>query len=439
MSNYWAKRLERAQTAISNVTEQEIDEQLKRYYKDAMNNVISEFEATYDKLLATIEKGQEPTPADLYKLDRYWQMQSNLNQEMQRLGDKEIALMSEKFEEQWQDVYNTFAIKSDSAFSTISTANAKQMINTSWLPDGKNFSQRVWGNTSKLTETLNEQIIHCVVTGKKTTELKNLLQERFGVSYRQAKTLVNTEIANIQTQAAAQRYKDYGLQRYEFLGREETTGCNHSPSCHELNGKKFLLSEMKAGVNAPPMHPNCRCCIVPVVDNKEMEENIMVDKYMNTCVRCGKVFETEYSHIKVCTECRKEIEEHNKQVLGDNEKRLRKLKSDGMSNENVETIRNAWNEGRNADVSELKLYRRKCAYCGGTIESPYRYGKVYHDRCLKELEFDNLKEIVTCIDCGESFIRYKKYKNQVRCPECQAKYRKKYKAEKQKEYRTKNK
>ena len=138
------------------------------------------------------------------------------------------------------------------------------MINTSWLPDGKNFSDRVWDNTAKLTETLNEQLVHCVITGKKTTELKKLLQERFNVSYNQANTLVRTEIAHIQTQAAAQRYKDYGLEYYEFLGREGDS-CGHEPDCHDLNGKKFLLTEMKVGENAPPIHPNCRCCIIPVV------------------------------------------------------------------------------------------------------------------------------------------------------------------------------
>ena len=137
------------------------------------------------------------------------------------------------------------------------------MINSVWLADGKTFSQRVWGNIDKLTETLNDKLIECVVSGKKPTELKRMLMERFNVSYSQANTLVRTETANIQTEAAAQRYKDCGIEKYEFLGREEhDIGCK----CKELNGKVFLLSEKKAGVNAPPMHPNCRCCIIPVIE-----------------------------------------------------------------------------------------------------------------------------------------------------------------------------
>lgn len=261
--NYWAKRQERIQTAIADKTIEETEKQLKKYYAQAMKSIISDFERVYDKIQLAVEDGREPTPADLYKLDQYWQMQGQLRKELQKLGDKENALLSKKFEAEWKDIYKATALPSDKAFSTISKQGAKQMINSVWLADGKTFSQRVWGNIDKLTETLNEKLIECIVSGKKPTELKKMLMERFNVSYSQANTLVRTETANIQTEAAAQRYKDYGLTKYEFLGREEhDIGCK----CKELNGKVFLLAEKKAGVNAPPMHPNCRCCIIPVIE-----------------------------------------------------------------------------------------------------------------------------------------------------------------------------
>ena len=110
-----------------------------------------------------------------------------------------------------------------------------------------------------------------------------------------------------------------------------------------------------------------------------------------------------------------------------------------MTKENLEIVMQSWARGEKVDKSQLILYKRKCAYCGGYLDSIYQRGKVYHDECLQELIYDNLQETVECIDCGKNFIRYKKYKNQVRCPECQAKYRRKYKAEKEKERRKKKK
>ncbi|MBQ2408974.1 MAG: minor capsid protein [Bacilli bacterium] len=263
--NYWQKRLIRAQNAITDKTISDIQKQLKKYYIQTMNSIISDFEATYDKLLTTMEYGREATPADLYKLDRYWQMQSQLKNEMQKMGDKEIELLSKHFEKQWVGIYNSFAIVSDKAFSTVSIDNAKTMIKTSWLSDGKNFSQRIWNNVEKLTETLNENLIQCITSGKKTTELKQLLQHRFNVSYNNADTLIKTETAHIQTQASAQRYIDYGLKYYEFLADTDEKTCS---KCKALDRKVFLYSEMEVGVNAPPIHPNDRCTIIPVFEKQ---------------------------------------------------------------------------------------------------------------------------------------------------------------------------
>ena len=94
--------------------------------------------------------------------------------------------------------------------------------------------------------------------------LKNMLQHRFGVSYNNADMLVRTEAAHIQTQAAKQRYEDAGLRYYQFYADPDEKTCDE---CEHLHNKKFLYAEMKPGVNAPPMHPNDRCCIVPVVED----------------------------------------------------------------------------------------------------------------------------------------------------------------------------
>lgn len=266
MNEYWAKRQAAIQDKLTLQSERKIKRQLIKYYGEAAKKVIAEFENVYLKVLEQQAQGKQVTPALLYKLDSYWQMQGQLRRELQKLGEKQIALLTKEFELAFFDVYYSIAPVGMQAFSTIDSAAAYNLINAVWLADGKNFSQRVWTNTEQLIETLNEQLIHCVTTGKKTTELKNILQERFGVSYSRANTLVRTELAHVQTVAAKQRYEDYGLKYYEILGNEKDNCGQHSPDCHEMDGKKFLYSEMAIGVNAPPFHPNCRCCIIPVVE-----------------------------------------------------------------------------------------------------------------------------------------------------------------------------
>lgn len=266
MNNYWAERTAKAQEKISTKSEKAIRKQLIKYYNSTMNRVIKDFENTYNKVLAQAAEGQEITPALLYRLDTYWQLQAQTRAELEKLGAKQIALLSKEFELNWFEIYYSISLPGERAFNTLDKSLVRQMINTIWCADGKSFSQRIWDNTNRLMETLNEGLLHVVASGKKTTELKKVLQERFGVSYSRANTLVRTELSHIQTVAAKQRYEDYGLTHYEILGNDDDSCGNHSVDCHQMDGKKFLYSEMNVGVNAPPFHPNCKCSIIPVID-----------------------------------------------------------------------------------------------------------------------------------------------------------------------------
>lgn len=259
MSNYWADRMAASQTKITDKSIKAIEKQLTKYYAQAAKHCIDDFEATYNKLLAQKAEGKEVSPADLYKLDKYWAMQGQLRQQLQRLGEKQISLLTKKFELTFFDVYHSINIEGAVAFSTIDKAAVNQIINAVWCADGLNFSQRVWRNTEQLIQTLNEQLILTVATGKKTSDLKKALQERFVVSYHQADMIVRTELAHVQSRAAEERYKSYGIKQVQFWADEDERRC---PDCGKLHEKKYPV-----GAVVPiPLHPRCRCCIVPVID-----------------------------------------------------------------------------------------------------------------------------------------------------------------------------
>lgn len=257
-NEYWKDRQAAALAKLTNKNIKQIDKQLRKYYKAAAERVIADFEATYDKILLQQSQGKQVTPALLYQTDRYWQLQGQLRKELTSLGEKQISALTKIFEIQWFDIYYSIDIEGATAFTTIDTAAVQQLIQNIWVADGKSFSQRVWDNTEKLVETLNEGLIHCVTTGKKTTELKNILQERFGVSYNNADMIARTEMAHIQTQAAQKRYEDYGLKEVEIWADEDERRC---PECGKLHQKRYPI-----GAQVPiPAHPRCRCCIVPVI------------------------------------------------------------------------------------------------------------------------------------------------------------------------------
>lgn len=256
--SYWEDRQAESLTNVSNKSIKTIDKQMRKYYAETMEQVINDFEATYNKLLATIEDGRAPTPADLYKLDKYWKLQAQCRAELERLGAKQIALLSKNFEANWFEIYYSINIDGATAFSTVDKSLVEQMINSIWAADGKSWSARIWENTNRLQQTLNEGLIHVVAAGKKTTDLKNILQERFGVSYSRADALVRTEVAHIQTQAAQKRYEDYGVQEVEIWADKDERRCE---ICAKLHQKRIPI-----GSAMPvPAHPRCRCSILPVI------------------------------------------------------------------------------------------------------------------------------------------------------------------------------
>lgn len=268
--DYWRRRMLDAQKQVTDKGIDALNKQLRQYYKKVMQRTIDDFEAIYDKVLANAEEGKQITPADLYNLDKYYKIQAQLRDRLQQLGDKSCNAMSDAFQEEYKQIYTSLIDGhiSDTAWSTIDEQAAKQVAEQIWCSDGKSWSQRVWGNVDELQQTLNDSLIDCAIRGKKTTDLKKELMERFGVNYRRAETLVRTEMAHIETQSARDRYKKYGINKVQILADTDSRTC---PICANLDGKTYDIND-KMPI---PVHPNCRCCIVPVIDTKIIDDIII--------------------------------------------------------------------------------------------------------------------------------------------------------------------
>lgn len=256
---YWQDRHAEAQAALMKKSKKQINKQMQKYYATAAKSVIDEYISTYEHLQATIDAGREPVAADLYKLEKYWEMQGKLRKTLNSLGDKEIETLSRVFEASFFDTYYNLKLPIDLKFSGIAEDTVKHLIDAVWCADGKSWKARCWDNKAKLIETLNDELINIVLTGKKTSYLKKRLEEQFkeATSY-EINRLVNTELAHIQTVAATQRYKDSGIEMVEVWADYDERRCK---LCGSLHKTKYGVNE----VVPIPAHPNCRCCVVPVI------------------------------------------------------------------------------------------------------------------------------------------------------------------------------
>ena len=469
MADYWKKRMLDAQKKWTDKDIDVINKQLLHYFRVASSSIIKEFEAVYDKVLAQAEEGKPITPADLYKLDRYYQMNAQLEKVLQNLGDKTSELLEKKFEQEYKHIYSDLAtdedgktIKasiSDKAFSTVDKEVAKQVANQIWCADGKNWSQRIWKNLNNLQQTLNDGLIECVVTGKKTSELKKRLMERFNVTYNQAENLVRTEMAHIETQAALDRYKASGTQKVRIIVDPDERTCD---VCAKWDDKIVDISEAHTGKNCPPFHPRCRCAIAAVVEDKKAkaQEDIKKNNYkqlemgaidktkLDRMIEREKITDNEVifwkyinNSVKVVYSTKKEEDLPYGWEYYDNvgwqktyhyyrdANVLARTKTTDESNEEI----------RRKYITPTKIpERRKDQYeWYYHIENENTNGE-WENRDIFQKPQNTL--YAQCIDCGHIFKKSNPSSNAAkRCPECQAKYRKKYKAEKEKERRAKKK
>ena len=128
------------------------------------------------------------------------------------------------------------------------------------------FSDRIWLYQDLMKADLAKLLQSGMIQGKNARVLARELKNKFQVGTFNAERLMRTELARVQTDAQKQSFEHNGFSKYTFI---VNGGC--CDICAELDGKHFKVSKMMPGLNAPPMHPHCRCSTAAYEDSKEYE------------------------------------------------------------------------------------------------------------------------------------------------------------------------
>ena len=130
---------------------------------------------------------------------------------------------------------------------------------------GKMFSDRIWDNKDALVKYIQQDLTVGIIRGDSIQKMARQLKKDLNVLYYQAERLVRTETNYAMNQAHLKGYKDSGVvEKYEFLAAHDK---RTSKLCRDLDGEMFELSKAVVGENYPPMHPNCRSTVVPVLED----------------------------------------------------------------------------------------------------------------------------------------------------------------------------
>lgn len=165
----------------------------------------------------------------------------------------------------YQDIYELQKVTGFSTIKALSEIDVKNIVNTSWLNDGKGFSDRIWKRKDHLINTLNREFRVALITGKSVNEITKMISDKLNVSRSNAKRLVVTESSAVCSKARIETIRMVGAQRYEIVA---TLDLRTSKICRAMDGKVFNENEYVQGITAPPFHVNCRSTIAPFYDDE---------------------------------------------------------------------------------------------------------------------------------------------------------------------------
>ncbi|WP_243108659.1 minor capsid protein [Clostridium rectalis] len=162
-------------------------------------------------------------------------------------------------------------------FAKLDTNIINKVITEPW--HGDNYSSRIWKNKEKLIMELQTNLAQAFIRGDSIDKTSKIIADRMEVSRNRARTLVNTESANIVSKATFNSYAGSGVvKKYQILA---TLDSRTSEICRSMDAaskkEPFDLNKWEVGVTAPPFHANCRSTTIAYFDDAIDEERIARD------------------------------------------------------------------------------------------------------------------------------------------------------------------
>ena len=119
------------------------------------------------------------------------------------------------------------------------------------------------GICDEMSKEIIRELTDGINAGEGMPKLSARIQKAVGMGKTRADLMARTETINAAVDGCRVRYEQAGITEFEFLAASDHRTCEQ---CASHNGKIYRLTD---NANLPPLHPGCRCAIVPVVGSRK--------------------------------------------------------------------------------------------------------------------------------------------------------------------------
>ena len=228
-----------------------IEKKLLKLFKDTRKEVLNELKIIYSDI--------NTTEYAKYKIES---ILTSINKIIDTLYQRNEEELTEGLKDTYKRFDKEASIDLGVSFNTINENLIRETIKTKW--SGLSFSERIWEHRRRLAFAIKEELTKGLTRGDSLQDMSRIIADKFNTSYSNAIRLVRTESCWVMNEATVNNYKNNGIKEYEFMAFLDK---KTSKQCRELDGKIISIEEYKSGVNLPPLHPNCRSCIAPIIEN----------------------------------------------------------------------------------------------------------------------------------------------------------------------------
>lgn len=151
------------------------------------------------------------------------------------------------------------------SFAQVDTKQVDKVLSRPWAPDGKNFSERIWGqHRPQLVNDLHKGLSQMIARGDSPDKLIQMISEKYNVSKKRAGNLVMTEAAYFSAKADQDSFKELDVEEQQFCA---TLDSHTSTICRDMDGQVIATKDVIIGTNAPPLHCRCRSVMTPYFED----------------------------------------------------------------------------------------------------------------------------------------------------------------------------
>lgn len=149
-------------------------------------------------------------------------------------------------------------------------ARSAELVGMRWV-DGELVENpdAEWAITESTRDMLRTDVTMAMSTGMSNDDLADLIENNYAFSEARSMMIARTETAFADVAGNMVGYRESGVVK----SKKWIVGGACCELCQELEGVIVDLDDSfpSGGGDGPPLHPNCRCDIVPVLNNEESE------------------------------------------------------------------------------------------------------------------------------------------------------------------------